>query len=277
MIKRSARPAAASLAGLLLFIGRAPVFAQSMAKLYANPVDGPGSTYSQAPRPEIPNSPHMPYGLQLMSRFDLLPKLRDTKCMQDSSYDRSGGNGDSGNFLRRNGNTAILSDIRGPGCIYRFWSANAAGRLRIYFDGQPKPTIDCPMQALFLGKVAPFVQPLVGHKSGGWYCFFPMPFQKSCRIEVTDPGSMYYHVQYQLFPDGRKVHTFSTALSRADAAALQVVLKQWANLGKPPVEIGPSSVVSGAEVSCAPGETKTLTAMNGPGEITALRFGWSAA
>src|SRR5580704_1421186 len=105
-------------------------------------VNGPGSTLSQAPRAAISHSPKIPYGLQLMARFDLLPILRATKCVQDSSYDRSGGNGDANNFLRREGNKAILSDIRGPGCIYRFWSANAAGHLSIYFDGEATPRID---------------------------------------------------------------------------------------------------------------------------------------
>ncbi|MCW3101193.1 MAG: hypothetical protein JWL77_6811 [Chthonomonadaceae bacterium] len=62
-----------------------------------------------------------------MARPDLLPTLRDTKCVMDSSYEHSGGNGDADHYLRKEGNKAILSDIRGPGCIYRFWSANAAG------------------------------------------------------------------------------------------------------------------------------------------------------
>src|SRR5579871_1451183 len=73
-------------------------------------IEGPGSTLSQSPRPNIPHSPKLPYGLQLMARFDLLPVLRDTRCVQDSSYDRTGGNGDAGNFFRKEGNTDVLSD-----------------------------------------------------------------------------------------------------------------------------------------------------------------------
>ena len=82
-------------------------------------IEGPGSTLSQAPRPAVPHSPKLPYGLQLMAKFGLLPTLRDTRCVQDSSYDRTGGNGDCGHFFRMEGDRAVLADIRGPGCIYR--------------------------------------------------------------------------------------------------------------------------------------------------------------
>jgi hypothetical protein len=255
-------------------------------------INGPGSTLAQSPRPSVPHSPRMPYGLQLMARFDLLPLLRDTRCVQDSSYDRSGGNGDSGHFLRQEGDTAVLADIRGPGCIYRFWSANAAGNLRIYFDGEATPRIACPMQDLFLGKVTPFVAPLVGHKSGGWYCFFPIPFVKSCRIEVTDPGSMYYHVEYQLFPDKTRIRTFTSKLSPQDQQALHTVLDQWNHLGDDPKLPAPatdsldamgqdSSTLSGdrnadrtvsGNTGLAAGETRTVATLTGAGEVGALRM-----
>jgi hypothetical protein len=232
-------------------------------------IDGPGSTLSQVPRKSAPHSPRLPYGLQLMARFDLLPTLRDTKCVQDSSYDRSGGNGDAGNFLRREGNKAILSDIRGPGCIYRFWSANADGHLRIFFDGERSPRIDCAMQDLFLGKVAPFVAPIVGHRSGGWYCFFPMPFAKGCRIEVTDPGTMYYHVEYQLFPDGTPIRTFTPKLTDEDTGALNTILKQWSHLGDSPYAETPEAQTAG-ETAIPAGQTKTVAQLQGAGEIRRL-------
>jgi hypothetical protein len=233
------------------------------------PINGPGSTLSQTPRKSTPHSPHLPYGLQLMARFDLLPTLRDTKCVQDSSYDRTGGNGDANNFLKRDGNKVILSDIRGPGCIYRFWSANAAGHLKIYFDGENAPRIDCPMQDLFLGKVAPFVQPIVGHRSGGWYSFFPMPFARGCRIEVTDPGPMYYHVEYQLFPDGAPVRTFTPQLSSEDAAALDTILQQWRHLGDSPYVEAPDQSVNGG-IPLPAGQTRTVAELHGAGEIRRL-------
>src|SRR5947208_1794645 len=82
--------------------------ALGQAKESVSVIEGPGSTLSQAPRPSKVRAPRLPYGLELMAHFELLPLLRDTKCVQDSSYDRSGGNGDAGHFLRKEGNKAIL-------------------------------------------------------------------------------------------------------------------------------------------------------------------------
>lgn len=244
------------------------------------PIPGPGSTYAQQPLATVPHSPALPYGLQLLAHFELLPIFRDTRCFQDASYDPSGGNGDAGHYFRQEGNRSILCDIKGPGCVYRFWSANAAGHLKIFFDGETTPRIDCPMQDLFLGKVAPFVAPLVGHKSGGWYCYFPMPFAKRCRMEVTDPGSMYYHVQYQRFPDNRAVATFTRQLSQSDEKALGMVLAQWSSNGENPItawtpalpDYRSSTKSIGSVVSLPAGQTRLLGNLVGPGVVKALRL-----
>ena len=41
--------------------------------------------------------------------------------------------------------------------------------------------------------------------SGGYYCYFPMPFNKSARVEVTNETgqaipSFYYHIDYHKLP-----------------------------------------------------------------------------
>ncbi len=251
--------------------------AQPTQKPLPPAIEGPGSTLSQAPRASVPESPALPYGLALMARFDLLPTLRDSKCVMDSSYDRSGGNGDADHYLHRTGNKAILSDIRGPGCIYRFWSANAAGHLSIFFDGETKPTIDCPMQDLFLGKVSPFIAPIVGHKSGGWFSFFPMPFQKSCRIEVTDPGGMYYHVQYQLYPDNAQIKTFTRDLSSDDKQALDTIVKQWNHLGDDPVDPDSTNRSLKGKFALKAGKSKSFANIKGAGEVQMLNIKMSPA
>ena len=267
-------------AALIMLAGGKLVSAQGKDTTTVKPIPGPGSTLSQNALASLPNAAPMPYGLALMARWDLLPTLRDTRCFQDSSYDPSGGNGDAGHYFRQEGRKAILSDITGPGCIYRFWSANASGHLQIFFDGETTPRIDCQMQDLFGGKVAPFVAPLVGHRSGGWYSFFPMPFQKSCRIEVTDPGNLYYHVQYQRFADNTAVRTFTPTLSGEDQAALQTVTAQWNGMGANPLAAPLANLsayqagtkTTSGSVSLPAGQTRTLTTLNGAGRVTALHL-----
>ncbi|CCW34456.1 Protein of unknown function (DUF2961) [Chthonomonas calidirosea] len=261
-----------ALIAVILALGAEFLYAQQSPVALPNPINGPGSTLSLAPRAALPHSPPLPYGLELLSRFDLLPYLRDSRCVQDSSYDRNFYNADFGHFLRVEGHTAVLADIRGPGCIYRFWSANAAGHLRIYFDGAATPTIDCAMQDFFLGKVPPFLQPLVGHKSGGWYCYFPMPFQKHCLITVTDPGPMYYHVEYQLYPDSTRIATFSPQLHQKELAALGEVLEQWGHLGLDPKPSVVEEQAQDVQTECVPGQPLTLANLSGAGEIDALHI-----
>src|SRR5579871_686522 len=88
----------------LLLAGTVNLWAQPPGSPKEVPINGPGSTLPQSPHPHIPHSPRLPYGLQLMAHPELLPLLRNTKCVQDSSYDRSGGNGDADHYLKKEGN-----------------------------------------------------------------------------------------------------------------------------------------------------------------------------
>ncbi len=48
----------------------------------------------------------------------------------------------------------VLAEMDGPGCVVRIWSPNPqdAGNIRIYLDGNDKPIIEAPMEALLAGK-----------------------------------------------------------------------------------------------------------------------------
>jgi D-arabinan exo alpha-(1,3)/(1,5)-arabinofuranosidase (non-reducing end) len=212
------------------------------------------------------------YGLRYMAAFESLPEFKDAVCRQVSSYDRKGGNDDLGHFV--NGDTgklpdnrAVLADLKGPGCIYRIWSANAAGTLRFYFDGETEPRIACPMQDLFRDQYPPFRTPLAGQSSGGWYSYFPIPFAQSVRIEVENPGRMYYQVQYHQLPEGTPVRTFTRELTSEDRAALETVLGQWKNA--PPAPAGVNERDGRADLKR--GKTATLLREEQPGIIRSLR------
>ena len=72
------------------------------------------------------------------------PPLGQGKAHLASSADPTGGNNDRGNYLRREGSRVVLMEADGPGVITRIWSANPAGTLRIFFDGEPKPRVELP-------------------------------------------------------------------------------------------------------------------------------------
>src|SRR5208283_1469935 len=100
-----------------------------------------------------------------LTRLAVLPQPGET-CAQWSSYDRAskydektgkyinwGANGDGNGIIRRGGNVDVLAEMRGPGCIWRTWSATAgSGHVKIYLDGASEPAVDLPFIGYFDGK-----------------------------------------------------------------------------------------------------------------------------
>ncbi len=172
----------------------------------------------------------------------LLKPLRDLSSLADfrnytthqfSSHDRSGGNGDAQNFLRKEGNTAVLAEMKGPGAIVRIWSANAsnADRIRIYLDDRPQPVIDLPFLHLFDGSTPPFLPPLARPSSGGFVSYLPIPYAKSCRVTVENPRGLYYHITYITFPPATRVRTFQLPLKKGEGKELRRVIEFWNHPG----------------------------------------------
>jgi hypothetical protein len=138
-----------------------------------------------------------------------LPYLKNSKLVQISSYDRSGGNAD---FISiPDGATAKLAEMEGPGVIVNIWVTIASRDtyflrrilLRMYWDGEHYPSVEVPIGDFFgTGfQYKQYVTPFVGMSSGGYYCYLPMPFQKSARVEVVNQtgqeiNSFYYHIDY---------------------------------------------------------------------------------
>jgi len=201
-------------------------------------------------------------GVDTMLRWlvstDHLPYLRDWKCVQFSSYDRTGGNADAGNFLRMEDNVAVLAEMDGPGAIVRIWSANPRGRLRIYLDDMEKPVVDCPMRDFFEGRFPPIKPPIAMPSSGGVVSYFPMPFAQRMRVTVQDPGTMYYHVTVVQFPKGTKVRTLKFPLSDSELEALTEVLQVWTS----PVRLPPNLTFE--EHTIDPKGKKTVFELRGP-------------
>jgi len=190
------------------------------------------------------------YFLKRLIDLDRLPFLEEgVTCKQFSSYDRRSrydektgqylewdANGDSGNYLRSEGDEAVMAEMNGPGCIYRIWSANPQGEIRFYLDGAKEPTFALPFADLFSGEVYPFVPPLVWQRVDpkknvprASHCYVPIPYARSCRVTVFPQQKMYYHIGYQTFPPDTKVQTFRLSLSRKEKGTLQHVRKALRN------------------------------------------------
>lgn len=139
-----------------------------------------------------------------------IPYLRQSRLYHLSSYDTTGGNHDY--ITIPAGQTATVLDVDGPGVIARIWMTVGSSDpyymrrilIRMYWDGESYPSVEVPLGDFFGTGFGykQYTSRFVGMSSGGFYCYFPMPFNKSARIDIVnqtgiDIDSYYYNIDYQ--------------------------------------------------------------------------------
>ena len=222
------------------------------------------------PHPTLSAPPTVGVDTLLRAETDLsqLPRFRDWTSHLQSSYDRSGGNGDAQNFLTMNGTTATLADMDGPGAVVRLWSANPNGQIKIYLDNSPTPVIDQPFGKLFDGTLPGFAAPITGSSSGGVYSYLPIPYAKHCRITVDNPQGLYYHVNYLTFAPKTLVRPFALPLTANDQSALQAAVMAWQSPG---FALLPHPVTHSRTLSLPIGASQAIGMDKGPSVIRLLQ------
>lgn len=143
-----------------------------------------------------------------------LPYLKKSKLIQVSSYDSAGGYNDRISIAP--GKKVTIFDAEGPGMIVRMWFAIESRDpyflrrivIRMYWDNEQKPSVEAPVGDFFgCGfKYRQYVSQFLGMTSGGYLCYFPMPFERRARIEITNEtrqeiDGFFYQVDYQKFED----------------------------------------------------------------------------
>ncbi|MDZ7373593.1 MAG: DUF2961 domain-containing protein [candidate division KSB1 bacterium] len=112
------------------------------------------------------------------------------------------------------GETVTLADVQGPGIIQHIWltvdpKAYRDCVLRFYWDEEPSPSVEVPLGDFFCnghGLRYPVSSiPVAVNPSGGFNCYWPMPFRSRARITLESqhweriPG-FYYQITYALAP-----------------------------------------------------------------------------
>ncbi len=108
------------------------------------------------------------------------------------------------------GQTFLMADIKGCGAIQHIWMTptgnNRFNILRIYWDGEEKPSVECPAGDFFACGMGQYIgvnslAVCVNPKSG-FNCYWVMPFRKSFKITMTNidekPMVLYYQIDYTL-------------------------------------------------------------------------------
>jgi hypothetical protein len=110
----------------------------------------------------------------------------------------------------RPGETFEMANIEGSGAIQQIWLTPTGNWrfsiLRIYWDDQEIPSVECPVGDFFgmgWGEFAPLSSLAVCVNPGSAFnCYWEMPFRKRCRITLTnlaeDGMLLYYQINYTL-------------------------------------------------------------------------------
>ncbi len=108
--------------------------------------------------------------------------------------------------------TVTLADIVGPGTIEHIWCTVDARfaqsiTLRAYYDDQAQPSILAPLGHFFANGLDGLAQvssiPVAVNPRGGMNCYWPMPFRKRMRIEITNDAAQvvpefFFQITYAL-------------------------------------------------------------------------------
>ena len=108
------------------------------------------------------------------------------------------------------GATQVLADIEGPGAVQHIWLTPTgnwrSSILRIHWDGQESPSVECPVGDFFACGWNAYAQvsslPVCVNPGRAFNCYWEMPFRKHCRITLTniaaEPSTVYWQIDYTL-------------------------------------------------------------------------------
>ncbi len=226
-----------------------------------------------------------------LSYVDVLHQLTDldrltalqTGCRGGlfSSWDRNsrttwGANGDAGQYLRVEPNgEAVMMDLDGPGVVYRIWSANPMGKLRVYLDFAETPSYEWNFPDLFDGNLAPFIKPLVYRRDrpqSASDCYLPIPFARHIKITADKPHGEYYHFNYVVYPKDKPVTSFRLPLSADEQTALNEAAEAWMHPGRDPKPEWPGQSTIRQTITIGPGKSADLCSLRKTGVIRAIRM-----
>lgn len=126
------------------------------------------------------------------------------------------------------GEERLLADIDGSGAIQQIWMTPTGhwrfSILRIYWDDQEQPSVECPVGDFFACGWQKYAQvsslPVCVNPGSAFNCYWEMPFRKRCRITMTNIGAeamtLYYQINYTLTEVPEDVAYFHAQFRRSN-------------------------------------------------------------
>ena len=177
------------------------------------------------------------YGLDVLIQWQDLPLLKtELEAGVASSYNRTFSIYNTHNDYNRydshpsgaggNVDPVTIRELTGPGLITRTWMPWQPGpefNLKFYFDGEITPRLDTTTLEWYDAGVpghAAIEEPFVGTGTGGAWCYMPLFFRNSLRIESDNRSGKlnFYQMNYQLLPVDASVETYTGTLTSSQSA-----------------------------------------------------------
>ena len=118
------------------------------------------------------------------------------------------------------GETFVMADVKGEGAIQQIWLTPAGtwrfAILRIYWDGETEPSVECPVGDFFACGWGQYAQisslPICVNPGSAFNCYWEMPFRKGFKMTLENIGAkprpnedpnlnrftVYYQINYTL-------------------------------------------------------------------------------
>ena len=95
------------------------------------------------------------------------------------------------------GETFVMADVKGEGAIQQIWLTPAGtwryAILRIYWDGETEPSVECPVGDFFASGWGQYAQvtslPVCVNPGSAFNCYWEMPFRKSFKMTLENIGA----------------------------------------------------------------------------------------
>jgi hypothetical protein len=220
------------------------------------------------------------YNRELLSLGELsrLPQYRQGEMDQLSSYDRTGGNDDgfSGKYsaVREEPGGLVIADLKGPGVVNRIWTPTpTTDTIKFYFDGERKPRIAIPFIDLFTGKEFPFLAPLCGNQIGGYYCYLPVPYERSLKIVYAGKNIRFHQTQYRTLRKEDNVKSFTKEMLRSYQDTFERVASIWNKKRSPLEEYGTRMKSKKINMVLRSGAEQPVFSMASGGRVVGIELG----
>jgi len=165
----------------------------------------------------------------------------------------------------------LICDVDGPGAIVRTWTAAINGTITVHLDNADTPIYSASAEEFLLRTYSRFARKanldessFVGTLQQRNACYFPIPFQKRCRIVWKGDLKKihFYQIQIRRYQTDAMVRTFQADDLQRYRSTLEAVTKKMANLATWPDQSPLAPIALQKDV--LPQATEELLSLKGP-------------